>query len=165
MDGSSIIAALGGLKSIAEIVKTASDTKLALKINSEIADVQARLIEVQQQALELQGSNNTLRREIERSRAYRQHDSVIWKLKGDYTEDGPFCPVCISEGVEMRLIQASGYDQSKPYWCLCCLKCQTKASPKNIHPMRGRVEPLFKVSKELVPSNYFANNSESFRIS
>jgi hypothetical protein len=159
MDGASIIAALSGLKSIAEIAKTATDTKLALKINSEIADVQARLIEVQQQALALQESNNALRKEIEKSRAYRHHDSVIWKLKEDGKEDGPFCPVCMGEGIEMRLIQAPGYDQSsaRSYWSLCCHKCQTKLSTKDKQPLRGRIEPLYRVPKVLTPDNYFAD--------
>lgn len=65
-DPASITAALGSAKAILELVKSAKDAKLAIGITSEVANVQGRLIDVQQQALALQNENQELRDEVRR---------------------------------------------------------------------------------------------------
>ncbi len=111
-DPASISAALGSAKTILDLLKNANDAQLALRISSEIANVQGKLIDVQQQALDLQQENHQLRGEIERSRSYRQHHSVIWKLLREGEKDGPYCPACLGEGREMRLVLRKHVDQS-----------------------------------------------------
>jgi hypothetical protein len=56
-DPASINAALSSVKSIFDLLKNANDAQLAMKISSEVANVQGRLIDVQQQALALQNDN------------------------------------------------------------------------------------------------------------
>jgi hypothetical protein len=59
-DPASISAALSSIKVILDLAKNANDAQLAMKISSEIANLQGRLIDVQQQALELQNENHEL---------------------------------------------------------------------------------------------------------
>jgi hypothetical protein len=92
-DPASIVAALGSAKTILDLLKNANDAQLAIRISTEVANVQGQLIDVQQQALALQTENQSLRAEIEKSKVYVQHHSVIWKVRPDGSEDGPFCPV------------------------------------------------------------------------
>ena len=63
-DPASISAALGSAKTILDLVKGANDAQLAMRISGEIANLQGRLIDVQQQALGLQNENQELRDEI-----------------------------------------------------------------------------------------------------
>jgi hypothetical protein len=49
-DPTSITAALGSAKVIIDLLKNANDAQLAMKISSEVANLQGRLIDVQQQA-------------------------------------------------------------------------------------------------------------------
>jgi hypothetical protein len=114
-DPASISAALGSAKVILELLKNAKDAQLAIKISTEVANVQGRLIDVQQQALVLQNENQELRDEIRQmKRAIEDENSfqfmhgVYWKtstvLTLDQDEegnrvkalhwDGPFCPLC-----------------------------------------------------------------------
>lgn len=67
-DPASLGAALTSAKVILDPAKGANDAQLAMRISSEIANLQGRLIDVQQQALSLQSENQQLREEL---RAYR----------------------------------------------------------------------------------------------
>jgi hypothetical protein len=69
-DASSITAALGSAKTILDLLKNANDAQLAMKISSEVANLQGKLIDVQQQALALQQDNQQLRGEIEKFRSH-----------------------------------------------------------------------------------------------
>ena len=53
-DPASIVAALTSARNILDLAKNANDAHLAMKISSEVANVQGRLIDVQQQTLALQ---------------------------------------------------------------------------------------------------------------
>ena len=75
-DASSITAALGSAKTILDLLKNANDAQLAMKISSEVANLQGKLIDVQQQALALQQDNQYLRGEIEKFRSHVHHHSV-----------------------------------------------------------------------------------------
>jgi hypothetical protein len=55
-DASSIAWALTSTKAIVDLIKNANDAQLAIRINSEIASLQGTLLEVQQQALSLNGA-------------------------------------------------------------------------------------------------------------
>jgi uncharacterized coiled-coil DUF342 family protein len=63
-DPASISAALASAKTILDLLKNANDAQLALRISGEIANLQGKLIDVQQQALALQNENQSLRDEI-----------------------------------------------------------------------------------------------------
>jgi hypothetical protein len=117
-DTATIGAALTSAKVILELAKNANDAQLAMKISSEIANLQARLIDVQQQALALQAENQDLRddirkmkRIIEEEESFEYLHGMYWKTrsgppKQDFDEhgneivvseilwDGPFCPIC-----------------------------------------------------------------------
>jgi hypothetical protein len=49
-DPSTISAALGSANAILDLLKNANDAKLAMAISTEVANVQGKLIDVQQQA-------------------------------------------------------------------------------------------------------------------
>jgi prophage DNA circulation protein len=68
-DPTTINAALTSVKAILDLLKNANDAQLAMKISSEVANVQGKLIDVQQQALALQNDNQTLRDEIKNLKA------------------------------------------------------------------------------------------------
>jgi hypothetical protein len=154
-DPASIAAALGSAKAILDLAKNANDAQLAIKISTEVANVQGKLIDVQQQALALQSENQELRAEIERSRSYVQHHSVIWKRRDDATEDGLFCPACLGEGREMRLILWLQADQTRADWLTYCPKghVDPRIKLQGFNPVKQ--EPTYAVPKELVPENYF----------
>ena len=64
IDPTSIGAALASAKTIIDLLRNANDAQLALKISGEVANLQGRLIDVQQQALALQNENQNLHDEI-----------------------------------------------------------------------------------------------------
>jgi hypothetical protein len=63
-DPASMGAALGSVKAILDLLKGANDAQLAIKISGEVANLQGRLIDVQQQALALQNENQELRDQL-----------------------------------------------------------------------------------------------------
>jgi hypothetical protein len=150
-DLASIGAALGSVKTLFDLAKNAQDTHLAMKISSEVANIQGQLIDLQQQTLAIQQENQQLRAELERFRSSTYHHSVTWKRRPDGTEDGPFCPVCVAENREMRLALVPRVNQSRGYWVLYC--------PQTHHPVEGiqtAPGPFFDVPKDLLPENYFS---------
>lgn len=155
-DPSTISAALGSAKAILDIAKSANDLNVAVKINAEVANLQGRLIEAQQQALELQHENQRLQTEIDKSRNYVQHHSVVWKVRPEGSEDGPFCPTCIGGDREIRLVLRDHVDQSGPNLFLHC--------PKTHHgPGVGHwQEQKYVIPKDLVPENYFFIRTSAF---
>lgn len=155
-DPATIGAALASAKTILDLAKNANDTHLAIRISSAVADVQGKLIEVQQQALNLQQENDRLRADIERSRSYVQHHSAIWKIRPDGTEDGPYCPACMGEGREMRLVLWERADQSRTFWLTHCPKSHLDPRDKQAKGwMPGSTEQSYRTPKELVLENYF----------
>lgn len=87
LDSASIGAALASAKVILELLRNANDAQLAMKIGSEVANVQGRLLDVQQQALALQNENQDLRDEIRQLKA-----------KLDETVEAEPCPRCRRKG-------------------------------------------------------------------
>jgi hypothetical protein len=153
-DLASIGAALGSLKTIWELAKNAQDTHLAMKISAELANIQAQLIDVQQQTIAFQQENQQLRKELESFKSFTFHHSVTWKQRPDGTEDGPFCPICISEGREMTLTIAPGSSQTKDYWLLYCPRGHGQPGTRTLGllPVPG---PSYPVPKKLIPEDYF----------
>ena len=86
-DPASISAALGSAKVILDLLKNANDAQLAIKISTEVGNVQGRLIDVQQQALALQNENQDLRDEIRQLKA-----------KLAETVEAQPCPKCLRKG-------------------------------------------------------------------
>jgi hypothetical protein len=152
-DPAAMGAALGSLKAIADLLRNANDAQLALKISSEVAEVQGKLLDVQQQALALQAENQQLRSENEKFRTYVFHHSVNWRKLPDGSEDGPFCPTCVSEGKDRRLILKDHVDQTQAFWYLYCPTSHVGSSAVR-DLSRGR-EPSYAVPKELVPENRY----------
>ena len=60
-DPLTISSALSSTKTIYDLLKGASDTHLAMKVSSEVANIQGKLIDVQQQTLTIQQENQELR--------------------------------------------------------------------------------------------------------
>lgn len=155
-DAASITAALGSAKTILDLLKNANDAHLAMKISGEVANVQGQLIDVQQQALALQQENQALRGEIETLKSRVQHHSVVWRIRADGTEDGPFCPVCVGDGRDMRLILLPHVDQTGQRLHLYCPKSHAGAADKHRPFHYPNPEPHYAIPKELVPSDYFS---------
>jgi hypothetical protein len=114
-DLAGIGAALTSAKVILDLARNANDAQLAMKISSEVANLQGRLIDVQQQALTLQSDNQDLRDEIRRLKQAAEEEEqlvyqhgVFWKTSDALTLDedengnriigthwdGPYCPLC-----------------------------------------------------------------------
>src|SRR5271157_4378445 len=126
-----------------------------MKISSEVANVQGKLIDVQQQALALQVENQQLRAEIDKSRSSVFHHSVNWRVLPDGSEYGPFCPVCAGEGVDMRLTLRDHVDQTGALRHLQCPKNHLAGVGVQGLGGRGR-EVSYAISKELIlPNRYF----------
>lgn len=155
MDATAISAALGSLKTILEMMKGVSDLKLATAVNAEVVNIQAKLIDTQQQTLAIQEENRQLRLEVERSKSYVHHHSVTWKKIHDTKEDGPFCPTCIGEGREMRLTPKPNVSQETDVWFLWCPRghLDPRAKQQGWGPMKQ--EQTYRLPKTLVPAHYF----------
>jgi hypothetical protein len=148
--------ALASIKTIFDLLKGANDGQFAMRVSAEVANIQGQLIDVQQQTLRIQQENQELRSEVDRFKVFRQHHSVLWRENNTGGEDGPFCPVCHSDGRETRLAIAPRYDQTREYWTLWCPKSHIdpRVKPQGFTPMKG--EPTYRVPKHLVPADYFS---------
>jgi hypothetical protein len=139
LDPTSIMAAVGSLKTILDLALNVKDAQIALRISTAVADAQGRLIDVQQQTLALQADNQLLRDEIrqlkdaaEDEKRFEFMHGVYWKTRDVETErlgndgdpiievryDGPFCPTCRDadkKAVRMRYTGAS--EDKLLFWC------------------------------------------------
>ena len=149
-DLTSIGAALGSVKTLWEIAKNTQDAQIAMKISAELGNIQGQLIDVQQQTLSIQEENQRLRGEIDRLKSFTHHHSVAWRQKPDGSEDGPFCPVCVGRGRDMRLTLVPQVDQSRGFWMLFCTEAHQPRAGLQAAP-----GPFYDVPKELFPENYF----------
>ncbi len=156
MDMTGISAALGSIKVIYDLLKNANDAQLAMKISAEVANVQGKLIDVQQQTLAVQQDNLALRDQLDKFRTVKHHHSVIWRIRPDGTEDGPFCPPCNAERLDMRLTLVPNGDQSRDYWVLWCGKGHVDLRAKPVGFQFPREETIYTVPKNLLPENYFS---------
>lgn len=86
-DAASISAAFTSVRAILDLLKNANDAQLAMKISSEVANLQGRLIDVQQRALSLQNENQDLRDQIGRL-----------NVKLAETVEADPCPSCRKKG-------------------------------------------------------------------
>lgn len=152
-DTATIGAAITSVRAIFDLLKNANDAQLAMRISSEVAQVQSSLLEVQQQALSLQTENQNLRNEVARFKTYTHHHSVGWRVRSDGTEDGPFCPTCIAEGRDMRLILRDHVDQTKEFFYVHCPRSHFGKS--EVRDLGRGKEPSFAVPKHLVANDYF----------
>lgn len=130
-DTATIGAALTSAKVILELARNANDAQLAMRISVEIANLQGKLIDVQQQAMSLQEENQELRDEVRELRRAAREEShflfvqgVYWKqyeaIVTDNEEtsrtqyEGPFCPICKdADGKAVRLRASGNHD----FWC------------------------------------------------
>jgi hypothetical protein len=146
-DPATMGAALASLKTIVDLMRNANDAQLSLKISGEVAQVQGRLLDVQQQALTLHFENERLRAENEKLRSRVFHHSVNWRILLDGTEDGPFCPICASEGRDMRLAMSRGIPLDQTVWHFVC--------PPDHVPTSGGRQHYYAVPKALVPEGRY----------
>jgi hypothetical protein len=154
-DPTAISAALGSIRAIFDLLKNANDAQLAMRISAEVANVQGQLIDVQQLTLRIQQDNQELHEQISKFRTYIHHHSVIWRIKPDGTEDGPFCPPCHAEGLDMRLALTPTADLKYEQLQLWCPKTHVdpRAVPSAWQPQRQ--DPTYWIPRTLVPENYF----------
>jgi len=157
MDITGISAALGSLKTVYDLLKNANDAQLAMKISAEVANVQGRLLDVQQQTLAIQEDNQALRSELDKFKTFTHHHSVMWRICPDGTEDGPFCPACNAGHLDMRLTPVPQANQSRDYWLLWCPKGHVDPRAKPQGYAGPRLEATYRVPKNLVPENYFSH--------
>ncbi len=103
------------LRVIIDLAKNAKDAQLAMKISSEVASIQERLIDVQQQALELQTDNQDLKAKIQAFNDDTEfRDSLEFDPVGIYTRQGPrglemYCSACLDrDNKRMRVTGTRG---------------------------------------------------------
>jgi peptidoglycan hydrolase CwlO-like protein len=80
----SIGGAITSARALWEIVKNANDAQLAMKISSELANLQGQLLDVQQQALALQRENEELRTEIKKIKQEAEESNGLQFQHGVY---------------------------------------------------------------------------------
>jgi hypothetical protein len=152
LDPLGISGALSSLKAILDLAKSAHDAQLAMKISSEVIEAQSKLLTTQQQALAIFAENQQLRSELEKYRIFSFHHSVNWKKLPHDTEDGPFCPVCLAGGVEMRLHLRSPHIDGKHLNFQCP---KVHAGPNTREPNGA----TYSLPKELIaPDRYAPKN-------
>ena len=111
-DLATIGAAVTSAKTIVDLLKNAQDGQLALKISSEVANIQSRLLAVQQQALDLQNDNLKLAEENRRleQRLALKGSVVLDKglnwLEKEGERTGPFCPGCWGDREKLIALQS-----------------------------------------------------------
>jgi|SRR5271165_6067662 len=154
-DPLTISSALSSTKTIYDLLKGASDTHLALKVSSEVANIQGKLIDVQQQTLTIQQENQELRSQLNKFKTFKHHHSVMWRINEDGTEDGPFCPPCNAEGRDTRLGIVPHADQTRDYWILYCPKGHLDPRAKQQGWTPPKQEPTYRLPKTLLPEDYF----------
>jgi hypothetical protein len=147
----SIGAALSTVKTLWDLAKNVKDSNVGMKITAELGNIQGQLIEVQQKTISIQQKNQELRDELQRYKSFTFHHSVAWRRLPDSPEDGPFCPICIAESLEMHLLPVNGVDQTREYWFLYCPTAHEKA--QGAIPAPG---PYFHIPKNLVPEGHYA---------
>jgi len=103
-------AAFDTIRGLAETVNKSENAADALQTTTAIADLGARVTEMQSAIYQLSHDNDELRRHLAAAtdldnfkKRYRYEESVCWKYDGDRRIDGPFCPNCVDEGKEYRL--------------------------------------------------------------
>lgn len=143
------------MKTIYDLLKNVKDAQIAMSISSEVANVQGKLLDAQQQALAIQEENQQLRSEVDKFRSYVQHHSVIWRKLPDGKEDGPFCPVCNGDGRDMRLMLRPYADQAKGGYFLYCPKGHASRPDRSNPFNQTSPEPVYRIPSNLVPENYF----------
>ncbi len=153
----SIGAALSTVKTLWDLAKNVKDASVGMKITAELGNIQGQLIDVQQKAISIQQKNQELHDELQRYKSFTFHHSVAWRRLPDSPQDGPFCPICIAESLEIHLLPVDGVDQTREYWFLYCPTGHEKA--KGIATAPG---PYFYVPKNLVPENCYAVRTKSF---
>lgn len=148
LDPLGITSALSSLKAILDLAKSANDAQLAMKISSEVIEAQSKLFTTQQQALAIFAENRELHKELEKYKIFDFHHSVHWKTRPEEAQDGPFCPVCLAEGIEMRLHLRSPHVDGRHLNFQC---------PK-VHPGPNTREPngaTYTIPRELItPDRY-----------
>jgi len=99
LDLTNITAALSALGSLIGLANKAN----TVEFNQKLIEVQKVLIAIQGDFTKLSDENSQLKDELERERSYVFHHSVSWKQRPDGTQDGPFCPFCLSKGTVLPL--------------------------------------------------------------
>lgn len=96
-------------KGLATVVERVRDNAIRAELNGKIIEVQQRVMELQEAIVKLREENAHLRKEAEAAAnleafkaRYRYEESVCWKYDDAGKRDGPFCPSCVDEGRERR---------------------------------------------------------------
>jgi hypothetical protein len=153
-----IASGLSALKAAADLARTLRDAAKAGSLKPDefagrIAEVYDYIGDSKEAVLNAQESLSQLRAENERLKAYVFHHSVNWRTLPNGTEDGPFCPSCVSEGVDMRLLLNPVVDQTGPVLHFQCPKSHFEGGAIRDYS-RGR-EPSYAIPKELIPENRY----------
>ncbi|MEO5923633.1 MAG: hypothetical protein ABIR70_07380 [Bryobacteraceae bacterium] len=147
-----IIAGLSALKTAADLAKSLWDAAKAGSLRPDefsgrIAEVYDYIIDSKEAVL---GASEQLARLVDengRLKTYVFHHSVNWRTLADGTQDGPFCPTCVSEGFDMRLALNDVADQTGDEMHFRCLKS---------HVARGEGrDPHYRIPRQLIPPDRY----------
>src|SRR5258708_37884740 len=122
-----IASGLSALKTAADLARALRDAAKAGSLKPDefagrIAEVYDYISDSKEALLSVQENISKLRAENERLKTYMFHHSVSWRILPDGSEDGPFCPTCVSEGTAMRLVLREHIDQTQGLWYVYCPK-------------------------------------------
>jgi hypothetical protein len=153
-----IVAGMSAIKTAWELARALRDAAKAGSLGPDefagrISEVYDYISDSKEAVFDNQEKLRELQAEIERFKTYAFHHSVNWRVLPDGTEDGPFCPTCVSEGVDMRLQLRDHVDQSGALLHVQCPKSHFEVGSIR-DPGRGR-EPAYAIPKELVPENRY----------
>jgi len=151
MGMAAIAAGFASLRTAAELTRLTRD---ALKSGADPADLAGRIAEIydyiidsKQALLAAQEELTRTMAEIERLRSFRFHHSVSWRIISDGSEDGPFCPICVAQQTDMRLMIRNVVPADQSVWLFSC-------PASHVPEGKGR-EHVYCVPKTMVPENRY----------
>jgi hypothetical protein len=92
LDPTSLSGALASLRVLLDLAKGANNAQISAAVVTAVIDIQSKLLNVQDQALELQNENRRLQLELEdlkESSRVLFEGSARWEHLNDGTVDGP----------------------------------------------------------------------------
>lgn len=96
-------AAIASLNAILSLLKNAKDAQLAMSISREVANLQGKLIDVQQQAIGIQDENQRLRDEIRALKHAAEDEESFQFLPGVYWKTFDALSSRLDEDGKMRM--------------------------------------------------------------
>jgi hypothetical protein len=92
-----LTAAFTTVKALIDLASKGKDLEMQrnlLGIYEKLGDLRQQFHEMQEANFKIQDENRQLAAQLTKKQQGRKHDNAVWKVLGDGTEEGPYCPNC-----------------------------------------------------------------------